>query len=183
MKHQALFILVAVALVASCHQKKKPLPYYEVSDLMEDTAETVDPQTAYNADNAVAVPFEEKGGVKYIDVMINGQFSVKMIFDSGCSGTLISIAEARYLYEKGCFSEDDILGMSKAQIADGSIVENMVIRLHKLVIGGKIVCTDVIATVSDNVQAPLLLGNEVLDRTASYSVDNVNKVIVFKLQQ
>ena len=183
MKHQALLLLLAGALLASCHEKKKPLLYYEVSDLMEDTTEVVEPQTSYNADNVVSVPFEEKGGVKYVDVMINGQFSVKMIFDSGCSKTLISMAEARYLYEKGCFTENDILGTVKSQIADGSIVEDMVIRLRKLVIGGKMVCTDVIASVSANAQAPLLLGNEVLDRTASYSVDNVNKVIVFNLQQ
>ena len=38
------------------------------------------------------------------------------------------------------------------------------------------------ATVSANTKAPLLLGNEVLNRTASYSVDNVNKVINFTLK-
>ena len=54
---------------------------------------------------------------------MNGQFTVKMILDSGCSGTLISIAEAKYLYEKGCFTQDDILGTTQSQIADGSIVE------------------------------------------------------------
>jgi hypothetical protein len=112
---------------------------------------------------------------------VNGQFTVKMILDSGCSGTLISIAEAKYLYEKGCFTEDDILGTTKSQIADGSIVENMVINLRQLVIGGQIACTNVTATVSANAQAPLLLGNEVLNRAPAYSVDNENKLIIFKL--
>lgn len=113
---------------------------------------------------------------------VNGQFTVKMILDSGCSGTLISIAEAKYLYEKGCFTQDDILGMTQSQIADGSIVENMVINLRELVIGGQIACTNVTATVSANAQAPLLLGNEVLNRAPSYSVDNENKLIKFKLR-
>lgn len=130
----------------------------------------------------MAVPFVEQRGVKLIDVTVNRQFTVKMILDSGCSGTLISIAEAKYLYEKGCFTQDDILGTTQSQIADGSIVENMVINLRELVIGGQIVCTNVTATVSANTQAPLLLGNEVLNRAPSYSVDNENKLIKFKLQ-
>lgn len=113
---------------------------------------------------------------------VNRQFTVKMILDSGCSSTLISIAEAKYLYEKGCFTQDDILGTTQSQIADGSIVENMVINLRELVIGGQIVCTNVTATVSANTQAPLLLGNEVLNRVPSYSVDNENKLIKFKLK-
>ena len=109
--------------------------------------------------------------------------TVKMILDSGCSSTLISIAEANYLYQKGYITQDDILGMTQTQIADGSIQENMVINLRELVIGNKISCTNVTAVVSANAQAPLLLGNEVLNRAPSYSVDNLNKVIIFKLKK
>ena len=187
MKHQVLFLLLAGTFLVSCQQKKKPLSFYSDNDITEDTttvAESPKPETriAYDANSEVAVPFEEQGGVKLIDVTVNGQFTVKMILDSGCSGTLISIAEAKYLYEKGCFTEEDILGTTKSQIADGSIVENMVINLRQLVIGGQIACTNVTATVSANAQAPLLLGNEVLNRAPSYSVDNENKLIKFKLR-
>lgn len=187
MKHQVFFLLLAGTLLVSCQQKKKPLSFYGDNDITEDTttvAESPEAKTqiAYDANSEVAVPFEEQSGVKLIDVTVNGQFTVKMILDSGCSGTLISIAEAKYLYEKGCFTEEDILGTTKSQIADGSIVENMVINLRQLVIGGQIACTNVTATVSANAQAPLLLGNEVLNRAPSYSVDNENKLIKFKLR-
>lgn len=185
MKIQAYIVIVASLLLASCQEKKKPLSFYSNADL-EDTTEVTNTSTnesnAYVSNDVVAVPFEESGGVKLIDVTVNQQFTVKMILDSGCSGTLISIAEAKYLYEKGCFTKDDILGMSQSQIADGSIVENMVINLRELVIGGQISCTNVTATVSANAQAPLLLGNEVLNRAPSYSVDNENKLIKFKLR-
>ena len=187
MKHQIFFLLLAGTLLVSCQQKKKSLSFYGENDITEDTttvAETpqTETQIAYDADSEVSVPFEEQGGVKLIDVTVNGQFTVKMILDSGCSGTLISIAEAKYLYEKGCFTQDDILGTTQSQIADGSIVENMVINLRELVIGGQIACSNVTATVSANAQAPLLLGNEVLNRAPSYSVDNENKLIKFKLR-
>ena len=186
MRHRILFLLLTGALLISCQQKKKQLSFYGDNEIAEDTTEVTEPQDetqiAYDADSEVAVPFEEEGGIKLIDVTVNGQFTVKMILDSGCSGTLISIAEAKYLYEKGCFTEEDILGTTKSQIADGSIVENMVINLRQLVIGGQIACTNVTATVSANAQAPLLLGNEVLNRAPAYSVDNENKLIIFKLR-
>ena len=39
------------------------------------------------------------------------------------------------------------------------------------------------ATVSNNINAPLLLGNEVLDEVAfDYTVDNTNKVIHFNVK-
>lgn len=108
--------------------------------------------------------------------------AVDMIFDTGCSGTLISLAEAQYMYSKGLLTEDDILGTSHSQIADGSIVENMVINLDRIVIDEKLSCHNVQATVCLNNEAPLLLGNEVLNRAASYTIDNENKVIKFKLK-
>lgn len=186
MRYQAFIIIAFCLLLASCQQKKKQLSFYSNTDVEEDTTEVAEAPTdtkiAYDSNDEVAVPFEEQGGVKLIDVTVNRQFTVKMILDSGCSGTLISIAEAKYLYEKGCFTKDDILGTTQSQIADGSIVENMVINLRELVIGGRISCTNVTATVSANAQAPLLLGNEVLNRAPSYSVDNENKLIKFKLR-
>lgn len=178
-----IYLLVACCMI-SCSQKKKQLSFYDNNDIEADTLEYTSDNTivTYDSDEEVVIPFEEQGGVKLIDVTVNRQFTVKMILDSGCSGTLISIAEAKYLYEKGCFTQDDILGTTMSQIADGSIVENMVINLRELVIGNQISCSNVIATVSANAQAPLLLGNEVLNRAPSYSVDNENKVIKFKLR-
>lgn len=185
--------LCAAFLLCACGgEKKKPLVFYDTDEMPEDSTSYEQEDTSYDyytepepcqEENVISVPFKERGGVKLVEVKINGEFSVDMILDSGCSGTLISIAEAKYLYEKGAFTADDILGTTQSQIADGSIVENMVINLRELEIGGQIFCPNVTATVSANTQAPLLLGNEVLNRTASYSVDNENKVINFTLEQ
>lgn len=189
--YNAIFLCLVSFLLSCCSDNsKKQLAFYEESDFSEDYGYDLDERAKYNTvsydDNyssgEVCIPFVERGGVKHINVMVNRQFTVEMILDSGCSGTLISIAEAKYLYEKGCFTEDDILGTAKSQIADGSIVENMMINLRELVIGEKIVCSNVTVTVSANAQAPLLLGNEVLDRAPSYIVDNQNKQIIFRLQ-
>ena len=122
MKIKYLLILVFAVLMSSCEEKKKRLSYYDDGDLEEDSVVLNDNLSnstiIYNSSEEVTVPFTEEGGVKLIDVTVNRQFTVKMILDSGCSSTLISIAEAKYLYDKGCFTEDDILGTTQSQIAD-----------------------------------------------------------------
>lgn len=172
-------------LTACTDEKKKPVFYDNETNTETDSVASDDEMSAdydqmENSD-IIAIPFTEKGGVKYVNVSVNG-FGFEMIFDTGCSGTLISAAEANYLYQKGYLTKDDIIGVTNEQIADGSIVENMVINLKEVVLDGKIRCTDVTATVSANNQAPLLLGNEVLNRVAAYAVDNENQTINFKLK-
>ena len=129
----------------------------------------------------IAIPFRVEGGVKYVNVKVNG-VGLEMIFDTGCSSTLISISEAKYLYEKGKLTEDDLLGTVKSQIADGSIVENRKVNLKEVIIDDKILCRNVTATVSNNIAAPLLLGNEVLDRTATITIDNESNNLYFKIK-
>lgn len=106
-----------------------------------------------------------------------------MIFDTGCSLTLISLSEAAALYQKGELLEEDFKGTSRSQIADGSVVDNMVVNLREIVLDDKIICRDVTATVSNNIHAPLLLGNEVLNRLATITIDNENNHLIFKLKQ
>lgn len=160
-------------LLSACGGKKKQASYI---DLDADIVSS----------ELTEVPYREAGGVKFVHVKVNG-VGWDMIFDTGCSGTLLSLSEARYLVEKGLLVEDDRLGYAHSQIADGSIVENMVVNLRKVSIiandGETIDCYDVRATVSNNIEAPLLLGNEVLDKVAyDYTIDNARKVISFNVK-
>lgn len=177
--------LVVVLLTACTGEKKKPVFYDNGVNVESDTLayenEISDDYNQMTDSKVISIPFTEKSGVKYVNVSVNG-FGFEMIFDTGCSGTLISVSEANYLYEKGFLTKDDFIGVTQSQIADGSIVENMVVNLKEVVLDGKIRCTDVTATVSSNNNAPLLLGNEVLNRVAAYAVDNENKTINFKLK-
>ena len=170
-------LLVLLVLFSSCGggERKRSVVYVEAEDFDAEVGEY-----AASGDEVV-IPFREEGGLKYVDVTVNGM-DVDMIFDTGCSSTLISMAEANYLYQKGLLEEGDVLGLAQAVIADGSIVENAVVNLREVVIDGQIVCQNVTATVSANPKAPLLLGNEVLDRVATIEIDNWNKALIFKLK-
>lgn len=132
-------------------------------------------------ENDVVVPFNEFGGVRTIQVKINNCSEFPMIFDTGCSGMTLSIAEVYVLAKQGCISADDIEGYGYSTIADGSIVQNMIINLKQIQIG-ELVCHNVRASVSDNENAPILLGNGVLNQVESISTDNLNKTIKFHLQ-
>ncbi|TGY63856.1 retropepsin-like aspartic protease [Parabacteroides distasonis] len=168
-----LYALMIVFLLSCTQEKKRPVYYSDDTNL--------EYQDITLSDKEISIPFREENGVKYIQVEVNGM-PLEMIFDTGCSSTLLSLAEANYLYQKGKLAKEDLLGISKSQIADGSIVENMVVNLKEIVIDDQIVCPNVTATVSNNLNAPLLLGNEILNRLATITIDNDNNKLKFKLK-
>ncbi len=173
MKKYVLSLSLIMALLSCGGEKRKPI----YVDLEEATEESLYAQSG----DEIIVPFRNENGVKYVAVKVNG-VGFEMIFDTGCSGALISVAEANYLYQKGKLAQDDILGTAQSQIADGSVVENMVVNLKEVVINDQILCPNVRATVSGNINAPLLLGNEILDRLATIKIDNENETLNFKLK-
>ena len=132
-----------------------------------------------SARSTIKVPYVERSNVKVITVKLN-DVSMDMIFDTGASGVHISLHELQTLLKNGQFSEADCIGTSLSQIADGSVVENGLIILRKVAITEDVVLTDIEASVALNQEAPLLLGNNVLDEFSSIEIDNENKTINFK---
>lgn len=129
----------------------------------------------------VDVPYEQRGGVKVLSVRLNG-IPMDMILDTGASTTSISLAEAKYLANKGLITEKDVLGTVQSTLSDGSLTEGLVLNLRELVIHGDqdLVFENVRACVTGSMDAPLLLGNEILDRVSTLTVDNDRGVITFK---
>ncbi|MBR5688012.1 MAG: retroviral-like aspartic protease family protein [Prevotella sp.] len=129
----------------------------------------------------VVLPYQEVGNLKTIPVRLNG-VNLDMIFDTGCSGMSMSLNELQTLAKNGKITESDVLGTTYSTIADGSIVEQGLINLREVQIGGEdgIFLKNVEASVVLNQQAPILLGNGVLDEAASVEVDNVKKTITFR---
>lgn len=106
---------------------------------------------------------------------------MNMIYDTGCSGISLSLTEVQALIKNGKLVEGDFLGSSYSFIASGEVVENALIHIKEIEIGGKdgIVLHNKQASVALNQVAPVLLGNAVMDELASVEVDNVNKTINF----
>lgn len=167
MKNLAILLAAGIALAgAACSGGRKNPPV----DL--SPAET---------GNKVCIPYTEFAGVKTIPVKLNG-VSMDIIFDTGCSGMTISLHELKTLLKNGQLKESDFLNeTTSAQTADGNVTENAMINLREVEIGGK-VFTNIKASIIPAQEAPILLGNGVLDKVASVEVDNINKTINFTLR-
>lgn len=163
-------ILLTIALgitMAACGGEKRPPVNLHQS-------------TQSHRSEIVEVPYTERRGVKIIPAQINGA-SLDMIFDTGCSGISLSELEFFTLYKNDCISIDDLIDVSEASIADGSVVRTFNFYIREVKIGGNdgITINNVTASVVPNQAAPVLLGNNVFDQIASYEVDNNARVIRF----
>ena len=118
---------------------------------------------------------EKKGEVYYIPGKVNG-LNLKFIFDTGASNVCISLSEALFMIKNGYLSEDDILGSSYSQIANGELVENTNIILREIEVGG-IKLHNVKALISHTIQAPLLFGQSAIQKLGPIQI-NGNKLII-----
>lgn len=115
------------------------------------------------------IKMEKDAGIYKIGCKVNGA-PMKMYFDTGATVVSISRATAIYLYDNDLISEDDFLGKMNTTTAEGAIVDNMLIRLKDVEIGG-LHLKDVEAVVSSSLNAPLLLGQSVISRLGKITLD------------
>ena len=117
------------------------------------------------------------GGTFEIPCEING-LPLQMIFDTGASIVSISSLEATFMLKNGYLSSKDIKGTRYFSNADGSINPGTIITLREVKVG-EAVLKNVEASVVRNQGAPLLLGQTVLERFGSITIDNqANKLII-----
>jgi aspartyl protease family protein len=134
-----------------------------------------------NADNrnkSNRLEMELENGVRYIWIEVNG-IKLRFIFDTGASSICLSPSEATVLYRQGTLQKEDIISSQYFQDATGRISEGTKINLKKIKVGNAELY-NVEATVINSTNAPLLLGQSVLERFGSIEIDNTNNVIIFK---
>ena len=117
-------------------------------------------------------------GVYEVPCTING-LELKFIFDTGASDVTISSVEASFMLKNNFLSKDDVRGKEYFSTATGEIHEGTKINLREIKIGEAIL-KNVEASVVQNQQAPLLLGQSVLERFGTITIDNINSKLVIK---
>lgn len=121
------------------------------------------------------VQMEEYNGVYRIPCTVNGA-KMKFIFDTGASNVCLSKSMAEYLLDNDYISKFDLLGVGTSTVADGRIVDHINIMIKDLEIQGTHLY-NVTAVVVEDLNAPLLLGQSVIQKLGKIEI-NGNQLII-----
>ncbi|MBC8265397.1 MAG: retroviral-like aspartic protease family protein [Flavobacteriales bacterium] len=121
--------------------------------------------------SVISLEKSETSNLYYINAKLNKTVMVKFIFDSGAS--IISISPGIYaeLLKYGLIQKEDVLDDMKFTIADGSVIIKKTLIIREVEIGG-ITLRNILATVNNTEEAPLLLGQSVLQKFGTVTIDN-----------
>ncbi|HET7118773.1 MAG TPA: retropepsin-like aspartic protease [Hanamia sp.] len=119
-----------------------------------------------------------EGGIYEIPVVINDVLKISFIFDTGASDVSISPDVALTLIRTGTVKESDFIGSQTYFFADGSKATSRRFIIKKLTIGSH-TATNVIASISKSINAPMLLGQSVQQQFGKIVIDNTNHVLIF----
>ena len=125
---------------------------------------------------ASEVALGESGGIYTVPGQVNRSVMLQFLVDPGSAVVVIPRAALSQLVANGTVSEDDVVGVSIAELADRSLYQTARIRLRELRVGNE-VARDVIAAVSPGLSHPLL-GQTFLRRFASVTIDNQRRTLI-----
>ena len=125
----------------------------------------------------VTIPMTISGSTFTVPVILNDALKIDMLFDSGAADVSISSDVFLTLVRTGTIEDGDILGEQTYTLADGSTVEETQINLRSIELGGQVL-TNVRASVSSNLDAPLLLGQSVMSRFGTITLDYNNEEVI-----
>lgn len=132
-------------------------------------------------EKVVEIPFTKTGGVTKVECTINN-LPLNFIFDTGASDVTISQVEANFMYKNGYLDSRDIVGKKTYQVATGAIAVGTTIILKQIEFGG-LILRDVRASVVETQNAPLLLGQTVLQRLGKIEIDNTQRILKITTNQ
>lgn len=186
-----IFILIGCLLFLSCSKSGRRNHYTsnnvtisvenkenEITPVIPEVKEVVENVELKPIRKEIEIPFVTEGGVKIVNIKVNN-IPLDFIFDTGASLISISETEARFLVKQGTLTEEDFLGIQQFIDANGDISEGLLVNLREIDIQGYKLY-NVKASIVQNANAPLLLGQSLLEKFAQVTIDNRNKKIRLK---
>jgi clan AA aspartic protease (TIGR02281 family) len=123
----------------------------------------------------ITIKMEKQGGVFTVPCKVNG-LPLRFIFDTGASGVTISLEEAKFMAKHGQLNTEDILWPKGYQTANGEVSVGLDIILREVEFGG-ITLKNVVASIIEGDDVPLLLGQSVLSRIGQFQVDPIQSIL------
>lgn len=173
-----LLIIIILLSIVSCNHRNRQRGLNDKARHKENIEISQSKTPLSKNNNNDVVTMRKENGVYYVPCKINGT-EMEFIFDTGASDITMSLTEAMFLYKQGKLKKEDIIGKQQYQIADGSIHEGMIVNLRKVEIGNWEL-NNVQASIVDNMEAPLLLGQSALATFGKVSIDYSRNEITFE---
>lgn len=176
-----LAFVILIPICSSCGEKQKASTRVAIWSEENDSTELVSLSA-----KKVIVPFQRtEGDLAQIQISLNG-VPFNMLWDTGASMTCISALELEKLYKEGKIELNDYQGTIVSHIADGSTTETFVFNIREIYIPGRdnqyLVLHDVEASVSPNAEAPLLIGQNIIQNLPNHIFREDESVIEFEQQ-
>lgn len=171
---KSLFLIAGILVLISCNNQK-PAPRKPIMSSTELSVQS-------NGEK-ICVPFRRTpSGLAEVQVSLNG-VPFNMWWDTGASVTSISALEFVKLRKEGVISNRDYVQTITTSIADGSQVSEDVYLIRELYLKGEgdkyLVIYNVHAAVSESLNAPLLIGQNVIQELPQHTFNEQNSVIEF----
>ena len=125
--------------------------------------------------SSTTVIMNKRNSIYYVPCKING-LKADFVFDTGAGAISLSSGFAKRLVEMGVLSDNDITGRAKSFIADGSVSEVLVVNIKDVEIGG-LHLYNVKATIKQQQNAPLLLGQSAIEKLGKITIDGYKLII------
>lgn len=180
MRLKSLFIVaLATAIAFGCQScRRQRVAQGGETRITERKVSRGSDRTLRNGGKQVISMRPDKSGVYYVPAKVNGT-EMEFVFDTGASVVCLSVVEASFLYRQGKLSKEDFVGHGQMFDATGRVSTNAIINLKDVTIGC-ITVHNVKASVSESQEAPLLLGQTVLSRFGTVTVDYKHNQIVLE---
>lgn len=148
--------------------------------LLQDEIKSMDNQGESDVASVVSEVEMKKmyGGTYEIPCTVNG-LPLKMIFDTGASDVTISSVEASFMFKNGYLTDSDVKGKTKYMTASGDIHEGTILKLKEVKLGDAVL-KNIEASVVNSQKAPLLLGQSVLEKFGTITIDNLNSKLLIR---
>jgi clan AA aspartic protease (TIGR02281 family) len=127
--------------------------------------------------NTITIIMDKRNSIYYVPCKINGE-KADFVFDTGAGLISLSSDFAERLKNLGLLTDEDFLGYGTSMIADGSTHDVLVVNIRDVEIGG-LHLYNVRASIKDQQNAPLLLGQSAIEKLGKVTIDG-HKLIIHK---
>lgn len=149
-----------------CYGNKGKYTYFDDFELM----------IRVNQGDSNSIKMKKDGNINKIPISLNDVVNTDFIIDTGASNVSITPDLALLLIKSGTITSEDWLKDKYYQFADGSTARSKTFKIKKLKIGNKYLY-NVECSISNNLEAPLLLGQNVLNRFGKVTIDNEKQIL------